>query len=155
MPFFHPLFSPIFSFLSFLFSQPLSLCLSRASIVQKRIIYFQDEGSLTIRLCEKGNDSCPSSPSPPRWLVFSSLIAQYGVIISCSIFYHFVRLLKQNSSQSITLWLKRTWSQQRQWRKLWGKWTKDLVELKYSFELCHTPVFMLPVNHREKCQITF
>lgn len=35
--------------------------LSRASIVQKRVIYFQDEGSLTIRLCEKGNVSCPSS----------------------------------------------------------------------------------------------
>ena len=30
----------------------LSLC--RASIVQKRIIYFQDEGSLTTRMCEKG-----------------------------------------------------------------------------------------------------
>uniref|UniRef100_A0A8C7GFH5 Spondin-1 n=1 Tax=Oncorhynchus kisutch TaxID=8019 RepID=A0A8C7GFH5_ONCKI len=26
----------------------------KASIVQKRIIYFQDEGSLTVRLCEKG-----------------------------------------------------------------------------------------------------
>lgn len=30
----------------------LSLC--RASIVQKRIIYFQDEGPLTRRMCEKG-----------------------------------------------------------------------------------------------------
>lgn len=30
-------------------------CVSRASIVQKRVIYFQDEGSLTIPLCEKGN----------------------------------------------------------------------------------------------------
>uniref|UniRef100_A0A665TEZ3 Spondin-1 n=1 Tax=Echeneis naucrates TaxID=173247 RepID=A0A665TEZ3_ECHNA len=29
----------------------------KASIVQKKIIYFQEEGSLTIRLCEKGNDS--------------------------------------------------------------------------------------------------
>lgn len=44
-------------------SHCLSLCLSRASIVQKRVIYFQDEGSLTIRLCEKGNDSCLSCPS--------------------------------------------------------------------------------------------
>lgn len=59
-----------------------SLCLSRASIVQKRIIYFQDEGSLTIRLCEKGNDSCPSSSTLPRWLlIFSSLSAYHGVII--------------------------------------------------------------------------
>lgn len=32
----------------------LSLFLCRASIVQKRIIYFQDEGSLTKRMCEKG-----------------------------------------------------------------------------------------------------
>lgn len=40
----------------------VSLCLCRASIVQKKVIYFQDEGSLTIRLCEKGNSSCPSSP---------------------------------------------------------------------------------------------
>lgn len=31
---------------------PFPLC--RASIVQKRIIYFQDEGSLTKRMCEKG-----------------------------------------------------------------------------------------------------
>uniref|UniRef100_A0A8C4NWC2 Spondin-1 n=1 Tax=Dicentrarchus labrax TaxID=13489 RepID=A0A8C4NWC2_DICLA len=29
----------------------------KASIVQKKVIYFQDEGSLTIRLCEKGNDT--------------------------------------------------------------------------------------------------
>lgn len=28
--------------------------LHRASIVQKRIIYFQDEGSLTKKLCEQG-----------------------------------------------------------------------------------------------------
>lgn len=32
----------------------LLLFLCRASIVQKRIIYFQDEGSLTKRMCEKG-----------------------------------------------------------------------------------------------------
>uniref|UniRef100_A0A7N6AJU9 Spondin-1 n=1 Tax=Anabas testudineus TaxID=64144 RepID=A0A7N6AJU9_ANATE len=32
----------------------------KASIVQKRVIYFQDEGSLTIRLCEKGNDRAPA-----------------------------------------------------------------------------------------------
>lgn len=61
-PMFFTLFhSHNFSIFCFL-SHSHSLCLSRASIVQKRVIYFQDEGSLTIRLCEKGNDSCPSSP---------------------------------------------------------------------------------------------
>lgn len=59
--YFHSHNFPIFRFLPH--SHCLSLCLSRASIVQKRVIYFQDEGSLTIRLCEKGNDSCLSSPS--------------------------------------------------------------------------------------------
>uniref|UniRef100_A0AAX7VHB7 Spondin-1 n=1 Tax=Astatotilapia calliptera TaxID=8154 RepID=A0AAX7VHB7_ASTCA len=32
----------------------------KASIVQKRVIYFQDEGSLTVQLCEKGNNSSPA-----------------------------------------------------------------------------------------------
>lgn len=64
----------------------VSLCLSRASIVQKRIIYFQDEGSLTIRLCEKGNDSCPSIlPLTSPLLIFLSLTAHHGAIIPCSI----------------------------------------------------------------------
>ena len=67
-----PFFFPSRNFSIFFRSSPFShrppVCLSRASIVQKRIIYFQDEGSLTIRLCEKGNDSCPSSSLPlPRW----------------------------------------------------------------------------------------
>uniref|UniRef100_A0A8C6PBB6 Spondin-1 n=1 Tax=Nothobranchius furzeri TaxID=105023 RepID=A0A8C6PBB6_NOTFU len=31
----------------------------KASIVQKRVIYFQDEGSLTVRLYEKGNEQLP------------------------------------------------------------------------------------------------
>lgn len=51
-------FSPLF--LLYISSKPV-LCVCRASIVQKRVIFFQDQGSLTIRLCEKGNDSCPSS----------------------------------------------------------------------------------------------
>lgn len=49
----------------------------RASIVQKRVIYFQDEGSLTIRLCEKGNDGCLSSPRLGAHLfMLSSLITE-------------------------------------------------------------------------------
>uniref|UniRef100_A0A8C5CZX9 Spondin-1 n=1 Tax=Gadus morhua TaxID=8049 RepID=A0A8C5CZX9_GADMO len=31
----------------------------KASIVQKRVIYFQDEGSLTVQLCEKGDATLP------------------------------------------------------------------------------------------------
>lgn len=78
--FFHSHNFSIFRFLSH--SHCLRLCLSRASIVQKRVIYFQDEGSLTIRLCEKGNDSCPSSPHL-RWqlLIFSSLATHHSAIV--------------------------------------------------------------------------
>lgn len=61
-------------------SSVLISCLSvspRASIVQKRVIYFQDEGSLTIRLCEKGNDGCLSSPQHGAHLfMLSSLITE-------------------------------------------------------------------------------
>lgn len=37
-------------------SSPLCFSSNRASIVQKRIIYFQDEGSLTKKLCEQGKN---------------------------------------------------------------------------------------------------
>uniref|UniRef100_A0A6Q2ZAA6 Spondin-1 n=1 Tax=Esox lucius TaxID=8010 RepID=A0A6Q2ZAA6_ESOLU len=37
----------------------------KASIVQKRIIYFQDEGSLTVRLCEKEAGFGESTDKPP------------------------------------------------------------------------------------------
>lgn len=65
---YRPTFSTIFTHNCSIFcfpshSQCLNFSLSRASIVQKKVIYFQDEGSLTIRLCEKGNDSCPSFSS--------------------------------------------------------------------------------------------
>lgn len=115
MPFLHPsdypTFSPIFfvSFLNFFRfpPPPVSPCLSRASIVQKRIIYFQDEGSLTIRLCEKGNDSCPSPPPLPRWLlIFSSLTAHHGAIIPCSIFCHFFSPFEVEEFSLIS-WLKK------------------------------------------------
>lgn len=67
-----------------------SLCFSRASIVQKRIIYFQDEGSLTIRLCEKGNDSCLSSSPLPCWLLkFSSPSTHHHVSCLVSGFFFF------------------------------------------------------------------
>lgn len=78
--FFHSHNFSIFRFLSHFHC--LCLCLSRASIVQKRVIYFQDEGSLTIRLCEKGNDSCPSSPHLPRWLlIFPSSAGHHSAIM--------------------------------------------------------------------------
>ncbi|KAJ8002793.1 hypothetical protein DPEC_G00162650 [Dallia pectoralis] len=37
----------------------------KASIVQKRIIYFQDEGSLTVRLCEKETGFGETTDKPP------------------------------------------------------------------------------------------
>ncbi|CDQ98324.1 unnamed protein product [Oncorhynchus mykiss] len=43
----------------------LFLLLCRASIVQKRIIYFQDEGSLTVRLCEKEAVFGETTEKPP------------------------------------------------------------------------------------------
>lgn len=56
----------------------------RASIVQKKIIYFQDEGSLTIRLCEKGNDSCLSWSSS---LLPIPLTTEYGAKLYHASFY--------------------------------------------------------------------
>ncbi|CAB1313530.1 unnamed protein product, partial [Coregonus sp. 'balchen'] len=38
-----------------------------ASIVQRRIIYFQDEGSLTVRLCEKALIGASHSRSYVLW----------------------------------------------------------------------------------------
>lgn len=90
MPCLHSYYYPMFfthsrNFSIFCFlchSHCLRLCLSRASIVQKRVIYFQDEGSLTIRLCEKGNDSCPSSPHLRcQLLIFSSLATHHSAIV--------------------------------------------------------------------------
>ncbi|CDQ76714.1 unnamed protein product [Oncorhynchus mykiss] len=43
----------------------LFFLLCRASIVQKRIIYFQDEGSLTVRLCEKEAVFGETTEKPP------------------------------------------------------------------------------------------
>jgi len=37
-----------------MYLKPFFFPLYRASIVQKRIIYFQDEGSLTKKICEQG-----------------------------------------------------------------------------------------------------
>lgn len=68
---------------SFIFLLTGSLCVSRASIVQKRIIYFQDEGSLTIRLCEKGKDSCLFSSST-LLLFFSTFSGHHAAIVAGS-----------------------------------------------------------------------
>lgn len=114
--YFHSRNFPIFRFLPG--SHCLSLCLSRASIVQKRVIYFQDEGSLTIRLCEKGNDSCLSSPLYAAHLfMLGSLIT---VPLSLSVSMSPLRPpsappippdchppLKQNGSRSFILGLKK------------------------------------------------
>lgn len=98
----------IFRFLSHSHSHCLCLCLSRASIVQKRVIYFQDEGSLTIRLCEKGNDSCPSSPYLPRWLlIFPSSAAHRSAIIpilSLSVFFFFFFPFRSRTALSLSYW---------------------------------------------------
>lgn len=77
----HSSHNQTFSLFSFTFllllclSHYMSLCVSRASIVQKRVIYFQDEGSLTVQLCEKGNNSCPSSLSFHSWLCIMLLVS--------------------------------------------------------------------------------
>lgn len=77
----HSSHNQTFSLFSFTFllllclSHYMSLCVSRASIVQKRVIYFQDEGSLTVQLCEKGNNSYPSSLSFHSWLRIMLLVS--------------------------------------------------------------------------------
>lgn len=94
-----PPFSLIIYQLSSSFPFPtIFLCLSRASIVQKRIIYFQDEGSLTIRLCEKGNDSCPSFP---LFILVCPLWCHYPLF-----YLSFPPNSEQNSSQSFIPCLK-------------------------------------------------
>lgn len=54
---------------SFIF---LLFFLCRASIVQKRIIYFQDEGSLTKRMCEKGRFLLLTLNNWPNFLFLQS-----------------------------------------------------------------------------------
>lgn len=131
----------IFRFLSH--SHCLCLCLSRASIVQKRVIYFQDEGSLTIRLCEKGNDSCPSSPHLPRWLlIFPTSAAHHSAIIpilSLSVF--FFLFFYPFEAEQLSVFHTGVKSQQRQRWELWEQPITDLLvvceQFKYSFEFCH------------------
>lgn len=104
---------PPLSFPSTLTVSPsLSLSLGRASIVQKRIIYFQDEGSLTIRLCEKGNDSCPSCFLAFPLFIFSPLTTYHRSINSCS-FCHF---LFQEHLPGFHIMFKKTWSQKARGR---------------------------------------
>lgn len=95
-------FTPFSIFtLPFYFSLTGSVCVSRASIVQKRIIYFQDEGSLTIRLCEKGNDSCLFSSSTLLLVVFNLLWSSCCYYSRLRVKAFFFRLLVQMNSNCI------------------------------------------------------
>lgn len=93
-------FSIILAFSVFSFFPPLSLimCLSRASIVQKRIIYFQDEGSLTVRLCEKGKRGCLSSFQPHPGIITGPLSAVPLYPPPCFFFFFFFFFLKVAAS---------------------------------------------------------
>lgn len=56
-------------------------CSFRASIVQKRIIYFQDEGTLTKKMCEKGRISCQLL-SASVYLRESTLVPRFTLLRS-------------------------------------------------------------------------
>lgn len=71
---------------SFLHSHKICVCLPRASIFQKKIIYFQDQGSLTIRLCEKGNVVPLSDPVSPIWKYNKVKLFKFWNLYLCQYF---------------------------------------------------------------------
>lgn len=102
-------------------SHYMSLCVSRASIVQKRVIYFQDEGSLTVQLCEKGNNSCPSSLSFHPWL-------RIMLLVSCALRVVYPPpSLEHITSLYFIPYLKNSQTNKASWGKLWGQQILDVM----------------------------